>query len=66
MRLEQKIKLIAACITLIGATQTNADSSPRTSTGTVKGKVSDESVWLAAAEAYVKAVKQLQAKEGKQ
>jgi hypothetical protein len=66
MRLEQKIKLIAACIALIGVTQTQADSSPRISTGTVSGKVSDESVWLAAAEAYVEAVKQLRAKEGKQ
>ena len=67
MRLEQKIKLIAACITLIGATQANADSSsPRISTGMVSGKVSDESGWLAAAEAYVEAVKQLQAQEGKQ
>ena len=67
MRLEHKIKLIAACIALISATQANADSSsPRTSTGTVSGKASDKAIWKTAAEAYVEAVKQLQAKEGKQ
>lgn len=66
MRLEQKIKLIAACITLIGAANATADSSPRISTGTVSGKVSDKAIWKTAAEAYAEAVKQLQAKEGKQ
>lgn len=67
MRVSAKIKLIAACAGFTAATQAVADSKRLVSTGSVKSKVSDPSVWTAAAKAYAETVKQLQqAKEGKQ
>jgi hypothetical protein len=65
MKLEHKIKFIAACIALVGATQTTADTSQRTSTGTVKSTVGDKTVWTEAAKAYIAVVEQIKAKEGK-
>lgn len=66
MQIGPMMKLIAVAIAFVTATQTEADHSPRISTGTVKGKVGDTSVWTAAAEAYAETVKQIKAKEGKQ
>lgn len=66
MKLAKKMKLIAACIAFVTATQVDADSKQRISAGSVKGKVNDRSVWTTAANAYAETVKQMQTKEGKQ
>ena len=66
MKLSTKIKLIAVAIAFVTATQASADSKRLVSAGSVKSKVSDPSVWTAAAKAYAETVRQLQAKEGKQ